>query len=201
MSDAPTPFLRAQENGNRRTGVLNAAGRAELSGRLVRTEEDREFCHFTLWTAAGWTTVLHDGELTGLAAVTAIAGGHREKDSWATAIGELNRILGDGDTLPIAVQEGQFDTALRMPENGNRRTGVLDACERLQLSGKLMPLPDDEREVAQIKLWTPAGWTEYLFDPKFTGVASLLSVTGGGREKDAWKPAAAEHQRLITAGY
>jgi hypothetical protein len=200
MAEGHTPFLRAQENGKRRTGVLTAAGRAELSGRLVRTVADREYSHIGLWTGAGWTTIIQDPDLTGLVGLTAIAGAPREKDAWEAASAEVNRIIGD-DHLPLTVPPAQFDSALRLEEHGNRRTGVLDAATRMQLSGKLMPLADGEREVVQVKLWTLAGWTEYLIDPDYSSISAVIAVSGGEREKDAWKDAASEVKRVVAAGY
>jgi hypothetical protein len=198
MSNGYTPFLRGPENGARRSTTLDADGRAQLSGKLVRTVEEREYVYIKVKSAAGWTGIVHDPDYTGLTAAVAIVGALTETDVWDAAVSEVNRVIDDGDEL---IAEPPFDTFIRVQENGNRRTGVLDARgETAQLSGKLVAL-DDCRELVQVKLWTHKGWTEFLLDPQYTGVTAVITMTGGWREVDAWKPAAAELKRIIGAGY
>jgi hypothetical protein len=199
MASTYTTFLRGPESGQRRSSILDAEGRAQISGRLVRTVQGREFGYIKLKVPGGWTGIVYDPDYSGLTAVVAIVGAWTETEAWAAARAEVNRVIGgDGDEMLV---EPPFDTFIRNTENGNRRTGVLDARnETAQLSGKLIAL-DDGREIVQIKLWAANGWTEFLLDPEYTGVSSLITVTGGWRESDAWKPAAAELQRIVDAGY
>src|SRR5215211_5186023 len=103
--------------------------------------------------------------------------------------------------------EVQYTGLCRTPENGGRRSRTLrlddDTAQVQAKEAKLLdpPRSDDEgpSRYLQLRYWTAeAGWTHLVIDPRYAGIAGIVSVGHDEvTEHDSWEMARASANAQI----